>query len=76
MRIMASMTIKHNQSRRVRLSVALAEAGLGLSTGHLSKLIRAGKVPAHRVGGLWYTSAAELRSALVADPANKPAEHP
>jgi hypothetical protein len=50
--------------RPIRLAEALRQSGLPISLGHVSRLIRAGRVPAQRIGGLWYVKPDDLISTL------------
>jgi hypothetical protein len=44
----------------VRVSEALRASGLPYRPDHICRLVRAGKIPGCRVGGLWFVSPRDL----------------
>ncbi len=51
----------------IRLAEAVRLAGVPLTARHIARLVRQGRVKAERIGGLWYTTPAQINAALRVD---------
>lgn len=49
----------------VRVAEALRRTGLTITSNHVARLIRAGRIPAKRIGGHWYVRPADLTATLM-----------
>ena len=56
-------TMKHSDT--VRVAEAIRRTGLQITSNHVTRLIRAGRIPANRIGGHWYVRPEDLTAALI-----------
>jgi hypothetical protein len=64
-RITCGMSKTHEQPPPKAAILALAEADLPISAATLRRYLAAGKVRGQRIGERWYTTAEDIRDALV-----------
>jgi hypothetical protein len=49
----------------IRAAEALKRSGIPITTGHVARLIRQGRLEAKRIGGLWYTTPEAIQAAML-----------
>lgn len=63
--ILHCMHAQQETADPVRVSEALRRTGLPITANYVTRLIRAGRIPAERIGAHWYVRPADLTAALV-----------
>jgi excisionase family DNA binding protein len=53
----------------IRVAEALRRTGFAITSNHVTRMIRSGRIPAKRIGGHWYVRPADLTAALLSQEA-------